>query len=67
MKASTSPSMDRDWEAEEDARAMTRMAEITGDSKRRSRAEKALKEQERKAKDALLHVKAARGLKKVFG
>jgi len=67
MKTKSVSSMDRDWEAEDDARAMIRMAEIAADPKRRSRAEKALKEQEKKAKGALLHVKVARGLKKVFG
>ena len=52
--SSASPISERDWEAEEDARSLIRVAEIRQSKKRLARAKKALtKLSEEKQKEAL--------------
>lgn len=65
MKAMTAH--DKEWEAEDDARALMTAAKLRKDPKRLARAKKALAKIEKEAKETQLVSKVARGLKKVFG
>lgn len=56
--------MEQEWEAEEDARALTRAAEVNGSKSRKKRARKAAEKQLREAKER--ERKVAEGLKKAF-
>lgn len=60
------PSHMKDYEAHDDARHLIESQKIMADSKRHGKAKKAMDEQAAEAKSTLLHVKAAKGLKKAF-
>ena len=59
--------VDKDWEAEDDARTLSRSSEIRNDTKRYERAMKCLKKQHQAAMDAVsLEQRVKKGLKGAF-
>jgi hypothetical protein len=67
MKANKGVSVDRDWETQEDARALMRAHEVMSDGKRHGKAKKALDRLHQERQKESMHAKAAKGLKRAFG
>lgn len=67
-KAKSVSSVNEDeWKAKDDARHLIESQKVQADPKRHKAAKGAMDTMEKEAKDTLLHVKAAKGLKKAFG
>jgi len=65
-KSYAAPSMDKNYQAEDDARHLMRAFEVQSDRKRLKAAQAALKKVETEAQQSLMYTKVAKKLKQTF-